>query len=446
MRSAPHAYAISYPNDEEVSLSVLKADGTQQTIKHFREYSFTSNLLTPSDAFTFTIGDPTSEIQDLLVPGTKVQLAINDIPQCAGYIDATEITTSRNGRELVLEGRDVLSQAVDAVADSTVSVKEGQTLAQVLVDLFGPFGWSKPEHFVISNEANRSLQSAQPAALVRPGSTRSPRGAARNAKRPSPKKLAELQMKQNRPFPREGVFDFACRIAHRFGLWIWPSADGKKLIVGRPDFDQAPAFALQTSFDGGTAGILESRVRRDIADQPTVIVADAATGGGEHAKGRAKVIIVNEAVKGPGDPLESLRGYLAAGAVLDLDSPTFSDPMPVPRQRPLFLHDGNSNTMANLTAFARRELALLQRKSLSVSYTLMGHGFTTPGGFHPWTVDTTVSVEDESSALFETLYVLGRTFTKSRSAGTKTRLELIRLHTLSFEPPEKLGSKAPIAA
>jgi len=54
------------------------------------------------------------------------------------------------------------------------------------------------------------------------------------------------------------------------------------------------------------------------------------------------------------------------------------------------------------------------------------------GSFTPWAVDTMVDVQDDVGGVYEPLYVLSRTFHKSRSGGTKTDLELIRRYSLDL--------------
>ncbi len=105
----------------------------------------------------------------------------------------------------------------------------------------------------------------------------------------------------------------------------------------------------------------------------------------------------------------------------------------------MYLHDDESATTEQLQCFIRRELALRQRRSLTYSVEMPGH---TQNG-KPWAVDTMVTVDDDYNRIHEDLYVLSRTFSKSRQGGTKTHLELIRPGTLEFADQE---DAAPAAA
>ena len=396
-------------------------------ISQFTDYSFNSNFLTPTDGFDFTIGAERipDAVKDALRPGAAVELTVNGGVQATGYIDSIDYSVSRNGgTQIFIGGRDVLAQAVDACADPTQSLKAGQTLEDALVSLFAPFGWSEPEQFIIANDADRNVK------------TGSSRGTplTKGGKKKGPKPLKSYVLHQLRPHSREGVFEFAARIANRFGLWIWATASGDQLVVSRPDFETDPFYTLRLNKDG-TSNVLESSVRFDISDQPTVIVADGYSGGGEFGRSRIKSITANTAVfTSDAAFLDPWKKYPDASRVL---GHAFETPGYVPRNRTLYLHDDESQTQEQLDNFVRRELALLQRKSLTARYTVEGHGQMTPDGFVPWTVDTTVRVEDDIAGLHETLYVLGRTFRKSRASGTTTTLELIRLNTISFGDPPK---------
>lgn len=415
-------FAPSTPEKEEIELSLPDAG---VVIKNFTEYEFNSHFLTPTDAFTFTIGAAklTDEMKAALVVGAKVQLKINETIQSTGYIDSIEINSDRSsGTQYHICGRDVLSPAIDSQADPTIRFKDGQTLADILKALFKPFGWPDDDSFDIANDASRNVKT---------GGTR------RVSKKGKP--LKSYVVKPLRPHGREGLFEFATRISQRFSLWIWPSADGKTLIIGRPDFEQEPIYKLFRNDDTLNTNVLDGSVKFDITDQPTVIVAEGAGGGGEWGRSRLRSITANTCVCTTDTTfLEPWKKYKDANRV---DGHAFETPVAVPRNRVLYLHDDEAQTQEQLDNYVKRELALLQRKSLQVHYTVEGHGQMTPDGLKIWAPDTTVRVEDDIGRLHETLWVLSRTFIKSRHGGTKTRLELIRLNTISFGDPLKPAPK-----
>jgi prophage tail gpP-like protein len=440
-------FTPSQPEKEQVSL-VLKAfteepvwedfvkalpgRGSHRNIeiKNFTEYSFNSNFLSPTDGFSFTIGAErlTDEMKQWLIPGSPVELRIGDAIQATGFIDSVEISASRgSGTTWRIEGRDILSPAVDAGADPTISFKEGQTLADALKTLFKPFGWSQESQFAIANDANLTLKSPKFRAKTKKS----------QAKGFGKRAIRDYKIHQLRAYPREGVFEFASRIAQRHGLWLWASADGKQLIASTPNFDREPYYTLIRKADG-TTNVLDGSVKRDISEQATHIVADGYAAGGEFGKSPIKCLVANGTVTSPQLDISLFVKYGNAGANV-INGPAFplSSGMVVPRRRTVYLHDDEAHTQEQLDNFVRRELALMQRKSITLRYTVEGHGQNTPFGFQIWTVDTTVKVEDEVAGLNEVFYVFARTFHKSRSGGTTTSLELIRLNTMVFSDTGK---------
>jgi prophage tail gpP-like protein len=409
----------SAPEKEQVSLSVAGFE-----LKDWNEYTYSANVEIPADGFSFTIGADKlpDTAKSWMVPGQYVQLKVNGAVQGSGYIDSIEVRNSREGgTEFVIEGRDLLAQAVDACADPTHVFKEGSTLLDVLIELFKPFGWGTEDAFIVENETNT---------LAKAGIRGTPR--TKGGKKKGPRPLKRFVLHQLHPYPREGVFQFASRIAQRHGLMLWMTASGRQLVVSNPNFDIDPFYRLIRNATG-TTNVLDGSVKIDIKDQPTCIVADAASGGGEFGRGRIKVISANTCVA-TSDPafLDPYRRYPDAKRVLGF---AFATPIAVPRARTLYLHDEESTTLEQLEGFLRREMAHVQRRSVSATYTVEGHGQITDEGFIPWTVDTTVDVDDQVANFKERMYILGRTFHKSRHGGTKTTLHLIRLNTIQLGEP-----------
>lgn len=441
----PQPYSPAAPDKQTVRLRIMDE---HVELTRWTQYHFAGHFLTPSDGWSCTVSDGNLDAKqkNALRLGARVRLYIDDSPLAEGFIDDIEIDADRRGGvQYQIMGRDRLGAAVDAVADPRTSFADGVTLADFLKQIFSPFGWVADESFDISNDANRSAKTGG----VRGTPT------THGGKKKGPQPLKSFVLHQLKPHDHEGLFRFASRVAERFGLWIWPSADGEVLIVGKPDFDQDPRYQLRRRNDGssghdGGTNIESGKVKYSSADQPSVIIADGFSGGGEFGRGQFKSFCVNPyfGVDQDGfiadDVQEILNHYPEAQPVLFVTQPFSRRAQRMP-PRPAFLHDEESKTQDQLNFFVKRTMSELLRKSLVCHYTVEGHGQTGPdGGFTPWDVDTTVDVQDEVGMVSERMYVLGRSFEKARGGGTFTHLELVRLYSIASGDQEALAAAKPV--
>lgn len=438
----PIAYRADDSDSQSVSIT-FKRTGLQ--LKHFEGYDFASDFLTPCDSFSFHFGVDEAgippELQASLMLGAEVQLEVEGNTLAAGHIDDIEFEADRNGGTLIsIHGRDKLGQTLDAVADPTFKLPNGGTLAELIKQQLAPFGWSSDDDFEIDNEANRDAKKGKRGIKIKSSSSGSSGGKKRRKKKKSKgkgnKRLEDFILHQTKPYNHESVFHFLSRVAQRHGLWIWCSADGSQIIVSTPDYNQEPAFLLHRGRDG-KGNILSGGVHFNLSEQPSIIIADGFSVGGDgsYGHGRVKAHIVNPVL---GDlhkaQIEALLAKHKGTVKNILNQAAFPYPIdPTLPFRPVFLHDDESKTQEQLNAFVKREMSLMYRKALTASLVVEGHGQTDGDAFVAWTPDTVVDVDDEISGMFEQLYVLGVTYHKSRSAGTTTTLSLIRLNSIDFE-------------
>lgn len=420
------------PELQTIELKIPHAD---LTVTNFVRYSYNSHFLTPTDGWSFTVEDDNriAKLRQAAVPGALCTLAINGHVQASGFIDSVDIQNDRGaGTTLTVQGRDLLSQVVDANADPTLIFEGNRSLSDILTQLFAPFGL---DVLVDDNSANRTIITGNKFGV------------------PTTKKgktLKSFVQHQCRPYPKEGCFAFASRMAQRFGLWIWLAADGESVIVGQPTYAQTPSFHLQRRFDGDTSGnnVLSGGAKIDFAEQPDIVVAEGFSGGQQWGRTKIRKIAINPltAYDQDGTTSDVVAKYVAdrypegadgtnglilwpvfpaTARVLQRDGIINNKPPP---PRVMFLHDDEAKTLDELEAFVRREMSLKLRKALEVHYTVEGH---TQNG-SPWCVDTMVAVKDDIAGIDENLWVLSRSFEKSRTAGTVTHLELIRPNTIDF--------------
>jgi prophage tail gpP-like protein len=394
-------------------------------IDTWKSYRYNSHFLTPTDGWSFTLGDESlkDSITEKIAVGQRVTLSINGHVQGDGYIDALEVSSSRNrGTDITVHGRDRLAPVVDSCIDPATRFTAGMTLFDVVQKVFSPFGWLTDADFLVSNETNRNVITGQSR-----GTPTSKKG----------KPLKSFTLHQLKPYPHEGAFQFAARIAQRFGLWIWLSAEGNVVILAKPSFEQEARYTIRHK--RGTTGpalrnnVLSGQVRKDGTEQPSVIIATGHGGGGEHPRAHMKVAMINELVglDDGGSPTAEVAAVLAKhpdAKVVEQRSVFGKAARYSTKARPLFLHDDESKTLEQLEGFVKREMALKQRNSMVATYTVEGH---TQNDI-PWCVDTMVDVDDDVSNVHESLWLLSRTFEKGRNSGTTTTIELIRPYTLDF--------------
>jgi len=408
-----------------ITVPVTIAGSATISFQHFLSYEYEENYLHPSDSWSFTLSadETTADQRASLVPGAQVEMSIDDNAQSLGYIDKVRVRASRgSGAVIFIEGRDWMSPAVDSQVDPQVRFKTSMTLLQFLQAIFGNFGM---QVLATDNVANRNIITGRV------------RGTPTSKKS---KVLSSYLLHEEKPYPNEGAYAFASRVAQRFGLWIRPSVTFGTLVVGKPDYDQEAQYTIhqRTNVDAQYNNVLDSDVEINREEQFSTAFASGFGGGGDLPKSSLRTVIFNPSMRIPAaQKTQLLASYpgipvvnnpaltaiqtddIIAGAVF---------PMSDPNARPVYLYDPESKTLDQLQAYVLRELSLRMRKGLTARYTIEGHKI---GGVN-LAVDTIVDVDDDISNLHRPMWVLSRRFSKVAGGGTTTQIELIRPQSLQF--------------
>lgn len=412
--------AIDSPELASIALS-LPASGI--SFPNFLSYELGTHYLVPCSGFWFELDEDELSFSEksALVPGAAIQATVCDLPQVCGYIDTVDVRSSRSGGTIWhMECREWNSPILDAHADPEMQFSETQTLAQLIQTALSSF--------VAFNGG--AIQLVTDASANRNVITGASRGTKTNKNGTLVKSALAHRVK---PYQHEGVWAFLERVCQRFGLWLRPSADGTTIIASQPDFTQDPSYGLvHVLAQPSNSNVVDGGIKLSRMNQPTAILASGFGGGGVFVNSTLRAAILNPVMSVTGAIVSLIKSYPGISIVETPDlgaAPIavgigFSDT----NARPLYLYDSESHNLAELTSFLKRELSLKMREGLRGSYSIEGHRL----GGQPVAVDTVVQVDDDRSNYSGPLWVQDRTFSKQQGQGTKTKMTLIRLGTLSF--------------
>lgn len=405
-------YSTTTPDLNTIAIEV---DGPFGTVKfdRFISYDYQQEYTAPSDSFSFTLDRDELNDNDILALRyrSKIRITVNGNTQMIGYIGPVEYNTD-NGTVVTISGKDWLGPAVEGHIDPKTQFKPQMTLEQLIYTALSPFGVSS---LIVDDIANSNSISGRIY-----GNPTSKKG----------KPIESYQIHELHPFQNESAYAFASRISQRFGLWIRPSVEFGTAIVAAPNFTQDVRYALVHKANGpvtSTNNVHSSHVKWDGTNQPSAIIANAATGGGEFSHSGVIRWIPNPLVAA--DLTKIVKEYpgtmqVKPEAVQLQQYPIFSEPY----TRPLYLHDPESHTAAQLESFLRRQLSLSMRHAFSGRYTIMGSRLNGQSV----AVDTMISIDDDRSDVHQNMWILSRHFHKAAGQGTATTIEVILPGALQF--------------
>jgi hypothetical protein len=391
-------------------------------------FELNEHYLTPCSAFNFGIDeDELSTAQkQIIVPGARVQVTVNDLQQCSGYVDDVDVRCSRGaGTVWHIECREWNSPILDSHIDPKVQFTPTMSLVDVLTLAFATFS---PFDFTGANGGG-AIQIVTDASANRNVITGSQRGTKTSKSGKVSKQALSHQLK---PYQHEGVWAFCSRVSQRFGLWLRPSADGTSIIASTPDFTQDPSYTLQRlATQGNHNNVLDGGIKYSRKNQPSIILACGFGGGGVFPNSQLRAAIVNPVINA--DVSDILQNYPGV-QIIEAPDPgvsSFNSVFTDWQARPLFLYDPESHTPAELQAYLLRELSLRTREALQAHYTIEGLLL----GGSPVAVDTIAQVQDDRASWNGPLWVENRSLTKRPGGGTTTKVSLIRPNTMSFGSP-----------
>jgi prophage tail gpP-like protein len=202
--------------------------------------------------------------------------------------------------------------------------------------------------------------------------------------------IRTIALNEARPQAGEMIWNFILRQAKRFGLVPWFSPDGK-LIISSPNY-------------GGP--VVHKLVRRIVSDprEPNNVISGVQS----YQPGE---MVSSVTVYGRGLGNDVARATIV-GRVENPDCPF---------ERPLVIHDLTIRDRDEAQRRAQREMMRATHGLRTLDYVVPYHG----NARALYATDTVIEVLDESIDVAGEFYVVARTFSYNREAGSTTELKLV---------------------
>lgn len=360
-------------------------------LTQFMQYSFSSSVLVPVDAFSFNIVTPQDPrpVDQFLKSGDIATLFGNEVQLSTGIVDVvdTQVETTQ-GESTSVNGRNLLSQledntAVDANTNPIASVN--YTVSQVVLKLLE--NTRIPRNLILRDAPTRPYLFG-----TEPGESR----------------LSALQ-----------------RYLNPLNCLFWGNADGR-IIVGRPNMSQASKGRLILSKKDRFSNVVSMKVTRNSTKVPNVIVplytgqevATANLARGQSFKNN----------------IEDCARLLKLGHIvtrcLTVSSPSSTSPQDQSATNQIGVANQKQNRVAGQTllqAVAKAELARENINTMQVQAIVPGH-YNNMG--EPYMIDTCYDVFFDRGNVAEKMYLYSVEYRGSANEGQRTVLNFCRIGTI----------------
>lgn len=365
----------------KVSLHIYPLDPSKDQIllEQFLSYQFSSSVLIPVDAFSFTFSMPGVDkgIDKYIQDGDLVEVKAGDEIICTGIIDVVDIETTVDGGDVVtVIGRNLVGQLED---QSCVSSTE-EPLYNANIPL------KKAVGNVIDKTRLRGLKDQD-----------TPSGNFIFATSPGESKLAALQ-----------------RFVEPLNCIIWGHPDGR-LVVGRPNMSQFPQGDLFCDRKNRISNVMSIKAIRSSTQIPNTVIP-IWSGQESVVKRVTQEQGINNMAEGP---TRLRNGKHFVQRVVVTSTPTGSDPQSVSDINAIKV--GGSNI---LQSYALREIARSNVHELTVQAMVKNH-FNDDS--FPFMIDQVYNVNYSRAGIDEKMYLYQVEYSLDAKTGPKTSMHLCRL-------------------
>lgn len=412
----------------------IRLPDLNREITNIEKYSLDSSYMTSADAFSFTMFDRNlANIRNLELQ--PVELRINGNLQMYGRIEVTEIG-GQGGLAIQCSGRDYMADLLECNVDPALALNEKMTMEQAIKLTARPVGIDS-----VSFDAARWRNERVGGAVETTIGTRS---------------FKSAPLKNYKPNPGEGIYEFLSRLCVRFGCTLQPTLRSNTVLLGAPDYVQEPSYYVSRSILNPTSSannIISATVKRDYTKFPTVVLVSSKTGG---AAAQRTTVAATSAFPGI-VPLvvKTVQSYFQPGPAKKTGGAGGSAPKPgtsvpsniqqtiyellppgvlaftqriLPKEtalpqglyRLLYMRDTLSKDVDQAMNTAARIAA--ERLKDCLQYEVVFRGFQDPTTGRTFTSDTIIDVSDEVCDVSARLWVERVTFSYDPGTGPQTRL------------------------
>ena len=218
-----------------------------KTHGQWTNYDIVSDLLTPADDFSVTLGRPVDAVPTAVKEGDKVEVRVGGDTVLSGRIDRVHTTTEKGNKTLTIQGRDDAGILLDCSAP--LFNAQDMDLNQIIEKIVKPLGLSKIRIDAAKTNKTHKVQ-------IEPGSR---------------------------------AWDALTQYAEANGVWPWMEPDGT-LVVGGPDYTTAPVAELVLRVSGDNNNIK----RRNMAARYSEVTVLGQSHTGKH---NIKATVKDESLK-----------------------------------------------------------------------------------------------------------------------------------------------------
>lgn len=346
-------------------------------LNRFLNYNFSSNLMVPSDSFSFGfVASDGPPVNDQIKEGDIVTIKANNVQLFTGHIDQTDVETDANyGEKSQISGRDFVGQLEDQDAVSIDST------------------FKKADKVKVEQAVGFYLENTQFQKLVLKDA---PKGDYLVACEPGETKLSVIQ-----------------RFLDSINCILWQDRFGR-LNIGRPNMTQDSKGTFILSKNRRKSNVISIKVTRSSTQIPNIIVP-VWSGQEVVAERIPKEQRFHNAAYGPS---RLLKLNYRLPKVYVTSAPNANSPQGLSDVNIFAVGRGKE-----LEAFAKRELARANIKEITVQVVVPGH-FNDLG--EPYQPDTMYFIDYDRGSLKRVMYCYAVEFSMDENGGQISTLTFCR--------------------